>query len=182
MKTFLGIDFGTTKTIVTRIQEASRRDQIVVEIDGKKTVDTALCLDAEDNVIFFGEKALDKIHEAPEDTFYNFKTAIGSGRIFHSSFKDYKPETLSLLFMTHLRQKIAIKYFNAPANAPDLSTIPDLYCTIGCPAGWDEKKRRAIVNIAIEAGFPNVSYCDEPFGVICMNTPKSYSKHFMVIS
>jgi molecular chaperone DnaK (HSP70) len=162
MKTFLGIDFGTTQTVVTMIKEESRYEPQVVEIDGKNTVDTALRLDAEDNVVFFGERALEKIYEAPQETFYNFKVAIGTGKIFRSSFKEYRPETLALLFLKHLRQKIEKNYF----NVTNLKEIGDLYCTIGCPAAWNEVQRRVIVNIAQEAGFPNVSCCDEPFGVI----------------
>ncbi|GHV37593.1 hypothetical protein FACS1894187_14720 [Synergistales bacterium] len=162
MKTFLGIDFGTTQTVVTMIREGSNYEPEIVEIDGKKTVDTALRLDAEDNVLFFGADALDRIYEAPDDTFYNFKVDIRSGKAFRSSNKDYKPETLALLFLKHLRQKIETKYFNVDS----LEQLEDLYCTIGCPAAWNEVQRRTIIDIAKRAGFPNVSCCDEPFGVI----------------
>ncbi|MDR3230890.1 MAG: Hsp70 family protein, partial [Synergistaceae bacterium] len=162
MKIFLGIDFGTTQTVVTMIKEGSTYEPEVVEIDGKKTVDTVLCIDAEDNVVFFGSDALDRIHDAPEDTFYNFKVTIGSGKIFRSSHKDYRPETLALLFLKHLRQKIEKNYF----NVADLAEQEDLHCTIGCPAAWNERQRQAVINLAQKAGFPNVSCCDEPLSVI----------------
>ncbi|MDR1874713.1 MAG: Hsp70 family protein, partial [Synergistaceae bacterium] len=162
MKIFLGIDFGTTQTIVTMIREGSKYEPEIVEIDGQRTVDTALRLDAEDNVLFFGQNALDRMHEAPEDTFYNFKTAIGSGKTFRSSCKDYTPETLTFLFLRHLRQKLEKKYF----NVGNLTAEKDIYCTIGCPASWNEKQRSTLVDLAEKAGFPNVSCCDEPFGVI----------------
>ena len=162
MKTFLGIDFGTTQTSVSMIRAGSTYEPEIVEIDGKKTVDTALRLDAEDNVLLFGHSALERIHEAPADTFCNFKPAIGSGDIFRSSCKEYSPENLALIFLRHLCQKIGKKYF----NVADLSKVADLYCTIGCPASWNEKQRQDLAELAEKAGFPNVSCCDEPFGVI----------------
>ncbi|MDR1978130.1 MAG: Hsp70 family protein [Synergistaceae bacterium] len=162
MKTFLGIDFGTTQTIVTMIREGSKYEPEIVEIDGHKTVDTALRLDAGDNVLLFARNALDRIHEAPEDTFYNFKPAIGSGETFCSSSKEYTPETLTLLFLRHLRQKLEKKYF----NVGNLTAEKDIYCTIGCPASWNEKQRSTLIGLTEEAGFPNVSCYDEPFGVI----------------
>ncbi|GHV37600.1 hypothetical protein FACS1894187_14750 [Synergistales bacterium] len=162
MKTFLGIDFGTTQTLVTMIKEGSNYEPEIVEISGKKAVDTALRLDADDNVVFFGADALDRIHEAPDDTFYNFKVAIGSGKVFRSSSKDYRAETLALIFLKTLREKIEKKYF----NVANLEELEDLYCTIGCPAAWNEIQRRKIIDLAKKAGFPNVSCCDEPFGVI----------------
>ena len=163
MKTFLGIDFGTTQTTVTMIKEGSKSfDPNVVEIDGKRAVDTALRLDGEDNVLLFGRDALDRIHENPDDTFYNFKPYIGSAKIYNSSCKAYTPEDLAQIFLKHLRQKLEKKYF----NVADLSKLTDLYCTIGCPASWNEKHRRDLANLAEKSGFPNVTCCDEPFGVI----------------
>jgi molecular chaperone DnaK (HSP70) len=163
MKTFLGIDFGTTQTSIAKIGEKARYEPEIVEIDGKKSACTALRLDAAGNVVLFGDEALDRIYEAPEDTFYNFKADIGSGKTYRSSIgREYRPEELALLFLRHLAQKIAKKYF----NAPNLGKVEDLSCTIGCPAAWDVGRRSAIANIAQEAGFPNVFYCDEPFGVV----------------
>ncbi|MDR1482547.1 MAG: Hsp70 family protein [Synergistaceae bacterium] len=163
MKTFLGIDFGTTQTSVARIGEKTKYEPEIVEIDGKKSVYTVLRLDAAGNVALFGDEALDKIHEATKDTFYNFKTEIGSGETYRSSSgKEYSPEDLALLFLSHLAQKIAKGYFNALS----LEKVADLSCVIGCPAAWDKDRRRVLVNLAQEAGFPNVICCDEPVGVI----------------
>jgi len=144
------------------IKEGSKFEPEIVEIDGEKAIATALRLDGEDNVLLFGRDAIDRIHENPEDTFYNFKPDIGSAKVYCSSCKAYAPEDLALLFLRHLRQKLEKKYF----NVADLSKVTDLHCTIGCPAPWDEKRRRNLAGLAEKAGFPNVTCCDEPFGVI----------------
>ncbi|MDR1622305.1 MAG: Hsp70 family protein [Synergistaceae bacterium] len=162
MKTFLGIDFGTTQTSVARIGEKTTYGPEIVEIDGNKSVYTALRLDAAGNVALFGDEALNRIYEAPEDTFYNFKADIGSGKTYRSSIgREYGPEELALLFLRHLAKKIAKNF-----NAPSLGKVEDLSCTIGCPAAWDVGRRSALADIARNAGFPNVIWCDEPFGVV----------------
>ncbi|MDR1482548.1 MAG: Hsp70 family protein [Synergistaceae bacterium] len=163
MKTFLGIDFGTTQTSVARVGEKTKYEPEIVEIDGKKSVYTALRLNAAGNVDLFGDEALDRIHEAPEDTFYNFKADLGSGKTYHSSCgREYSPEELTYFFLRYLAQKIAKKYFNAPS----LEKVEDLSCTIGCPAAWDENLRNTIADIARKAEFPNVACCAEPVGVV----------------
>jgi actin-like ATPase involved in cell morphogenesis len=163
MKTFLGIDFGTTATSVAWIRETSKYEPEIVEIDGKKSVYTALRLDADGNVALFGDDALDRIYEAPEDTFYNFKADIGSGKTCRSSCgQEYSPEDLALLFLSHLAQKIADRYFNVPS----LEKVEDLSCTIGCPAAWSENRRNALADIARKAGFLSVVCCAEPVGVV----------------
>jgi molecular chaperone DnaK len=162
MKTFLGIDFGTTTTVLTRIQEGSKYEPEVIEIDGEKTVDTALRLDADGEASLFGREALDMLHEAPEDTFYNFKRDLGTGKTFQSANKYYTPEGLALRFLRRLCQKAATNYF----SVADLSKLEDLYCTVGCPAAWNEKQRAKLTELAEKAGFPKVTCCDEPFGVI----------------
>jgi actin-like ATPase involved in cell morphogenesis/TPR repeat protein len=162
MKSFLGIDFGTTETSVARIGEKTTFGPEIVEIDGKKSVYTALRIDTAGNVALFGDEALDKIHEAPKDTFYNFKAEIGSVETYRSSSgRKYSPEDLALLFLSHLAQKIA-KHFNVPS----IGEAGDLSCTIGCPATWDENRRSVLVSLAQKAGFPNVVCCDEPVGVV----------------
>ncbi|MDR1622304.1 MAG: Hsp70 family protein [Synergistaceae bacterium] len=163
MKTFLGIDFGTTQTSVAKIMEKAKYEPEIVEIDGNKSVYTALRLDAAGKVALFGEEALNRIYEAPEDTFYNFKADIGSDKTYRSSIgREYRPEDLALLFLRQLAKKIAEKYFNAPS----LGKVEGLSCTIGCPAAWVEDRRRVLVNLAQKAGFPNVDCCDEPVGVV----------------
>jgi actin-like ATPase involved in cell morphogenesis len=162
MKTFLGIDFGTTETSVARIGEKTAYGPEIVEIDGEKSVCTALRLDPAGNITLFGDEALAKIYEAPEDTFYNFKPDIGSGKTYRSSIgREYVPEELTLLFLRHLAKKIAKNF-----NAPSLEEVRDLSCAIGCPAAWDISRRSVLADIARNAGFPNVIWCDEPFGVV----------------
>ena len=162
MRTFLAIDFGTTHTTVARLTENSKYEPEIVEIDGKKEIDTALRLDDEGRIIHFGNEAMGRINDAAGTTFYNFKAFVGRGKSYDNPNKSYTAEELSLLFLTYLRQKIEKKYF----NDAKLNEIDGLSCVIGCPAEWNEIQKNKIAEIAGEAGFPNAIYCDEPLGVI----------------
>ena len=110
MRTFLAIDFGTTHTTVARLTENSKYEPEIVEIDGKKEIDTALRLDDEGRIIHFGNEAMGRINDAAGTTFYNFKAFVGRGKSYDNPNKSYTAEELSLLFLTYLRQKIEKKY------------------------------------------------------------------------
>ena len=82
IKSFLAIDFGTTQTSVALLSEDSIHEpEIVQSRDSsqktEKAIPTALQLDEDGNVLYFGAKALDKSYEAPERTFQNFKVFVG---------------------------------------------------------------------------------------------------------
>ena len=164
MKTFLAIDFGTSQTSVAMLAENSRYEPEIVEIDGQKAIPTALRLDAEGNVLFFGKDAIEKFHDDEGQTFYNFKAFIGRNKDYQAMTNQtqHTPEGLSRIFLTCLREKIEKRYFNGAKLADD----PNISCVIGCPAEWNNPQKRKVEDIARQAGFPNVVHCEEPLGVI----------------
>jgi len=164
MKTFLSIDFGTSQTSVAMLTEKSRYEPEIIEVDGQKTIPTALRLDGDGNVLFFGKDAVEKFHDDSGQTFYNFKAFIGRNRDYQamSNQNQHTPESLSLIFLTYLREKIEKRYFNGAKLTED----PDIFCVIGCPAEWNDPQKRKVEDIARQAGFPNAVHCEEPLGVI----------------
>jgi actin-like ATPase involved in cell morphogenesis len=162
MKTFLAIDFGTTETSVAKTTDQSQFEPEIVDIDGKKAIDTALCLDKDKNVLFFGSEALDKVDKYPDSVFYNFKPYVGTDKVFQDTDTSYTADELSVIYLDFLRKKIEKKIFNGSTLADD----KELYCVIGCPASWTEVQKNRITKIASKAGFPNVSCCDEPLGAV----------------
>jgi molecular chaperone DnaK (HSP70) len=153
LRTFLGIDFGTTQTSVARTTDGRKFEPEIIEIDGKKAIATALRVVPDGIVELFGDEALEKLDEAPQDTVYDFKPEIG---------RKNKADYMAGLFLETLREKIE----SGPYNGARLSDIHGLSCVIGCPAMWDGERRRVLSDIAAKAGFPNVSVCDEPLGVV----------------
>lgn len=172
MKTFLAVDFGTTQTSITLLKEKSESEPEVIDInDGQKVVKaiaTAMQLDDNKNITYFGAKALAKAEEDPENTFQNFKVFIGKkDRAYQLKTEQnkYSPDELALLFLRHLREEIERQYFNGII----LSKVSELTCVFGCPSDWNEVQKNTLKSIAVEAGFPNPMLCDEPIGVIYYN-------------
>ena len=172
IKKFLAIDFGTTQTSVAVLNENSTHAPEVLQInDGQhvvKAIATAMQLDDDSNVIYFGAKALAKAEEAPENTFQNFKAFVGKKDKTYQLRTEqdrYSPDDLALIFFRKLKTEIEEHNF----NGLKLSDIPELVCIVGCPADWNDVRKNILKNIAFEAGFPNVKLCDEPIGVIYYN-------------
>ena len=172
IKRFLAIDFGTTQTSVAILNEGSNREPEIIEIhDGQrvvKAIATAIQLDENGNILYFGAGALAKSENAPERTFQNFKVFVGSkDKKFQlqTAQEIYTPDKLALLFLTQLRKLIEERYFNGSS----LSSERELTCVIGYPADWDNVRKENLKKIAQEAGFVNVKLCDEPTGVIYFN-------------
>ena len=173
IKSFLAIDFGTTQTSVALLSEGSIHEPEIVQIRDssqktEKAIPTALQLDEDGNVLYFGAKALDKSYEAPERTFQNFKVFVGKNpKEYHRKTEQniYTPGDLALLYLTKLRETIEEHTF----NGVKLSDIKGLTCIVGCPSDFNEVQKRILKNIVGKAGFPNPKLCDEPIGAIYYN-------------
>ena len=172
MKEFLAVDFGTTQTSVALLKEGSKHAPDVIQInDGQKTekaIATALQVDDDNNITYFGRQALEKAEEAPANTFQNFKVFIGKKDMRYQLKTEqtkYSPDDLALLFLGKLRETIEEHYF----NGCKLSEIPELSCIIGCPSDFNGEQKRTLKDIAVNAGFPNPKLCDEAIGVIYFN-------------
>jgi molecular chaperone DnaK (HSP70) len=162
-RTFLGIDFGTTQTSVALFYEDGNGDPEIITIGGEGTISTALRLG--DSESLYGNDAKEKVDDAPQNTFFNFKQAVGNntGKKYDTpDGMSYTPEDLALIFLTWLRERIEKGKFNEARLADDRN----LYCVIGCPAAWGDDRRHVLVEIANKAGFPRVTACAEPLGVI----------------
>lgn len=172
MRTFLAIDFGTSQTSVAVLPENSMNSPTVVEInDGHgivhKAIATALQVDNEGRLIEFGSKALAKADENFEHTFYNFKPFLGGKGSYQQKTEqdNYAPDRLTFLFLQRLREAIEEYHFNGVKLAK-LAKNRGLVCVFGCPSDWNEPRKNKLKSIAEKAGFPHVTLCDEPVGVI----------------
>jgi molecular chaperone DnaK (HSP70) len=162
MKTVIGIDFGTSTTVVAKRTESSRFEPEIIEIDGKKTTDTVIRLNANgDRIESIGQDAWSAAEQYASTTFYEFKPHVGKGVSYplpggtHISAED-----LAVRFLGRVREAIENFYGKSEMEARNTITI------IGYPADWPEKQKDAIVKAAKDAGFPNVEGCIEPLAVL----------------
>ncbi len=164
MKTVLGIDFGTTTTTIGMTTETSRFEPELIEIDGIRTVESVLRLDpAGERVEQIGDEAWQEISLYPDRTFYAFKpkTGVDYEYKFGSAGRTFTARELDIMFLRIIREKIERQQFNGVSLKDS-----DVTCVIGYPAEWSNEQKSLIVQVATEAGFPNVVGCEEPLGVV----------------
>ncbi len=164
MKTILGIDFGTTTTTIGMTSEASRFEPELIEVDGITTVESVLRLDPTgERVEQIGREAWEEISLYPDRTFYAFKskTGVNYEYKFGAAGRVFTAKELDVLFLRVIREKIERQQFNGVSLKDS-----DITCVIGYPAEWSDKQKSLIVEVAEEAGFPNVVGCEEPLGVV----------------
>jgi len=162
MDTILGIDFGTTTTVVAYIKQTSLVPHII-EIRGKRSTDSVFRLDLDGTQVEeFGTEAWETILDYPDRTFFEFKRNVGTDRTYRFSptNRTITAKELGVFFLSTIREKIEEQF-----NYASLRTKV-VKCVIGYPAKWDENQRRETIAIAEEAGFPNVVGCEEPVGVL----------------
>lgn len=162
MKTILGIDFGTTTTVVAQTTPESRFGPELIEVDGRKRIETVIRLDPEGrNVERIGEEAWDELFRYPERTFFDFKPYIGSDKSWSINGILFSAFDLSVLFLQAVREKIEAQLFcRTPLADMEVTSI------IGYPAEWEDARKTAVVEIAKQAGFTNVLGCEEPLGAV----------------
>ncbi len=162
MDTILGIDFGTTTTVVAYIKQTSLVPHII-EIRGKRSTDSVFRLDLDGTQVEeFGSEAWETILDYPDRTFIEFKRNIGTDRIcqFSRTGRTMTPQELGVFFLSTIRAKIEEQFNYTPLKTKVVK------CVIGYPAKWNENQRQQTIAIAREAGFPNVIGCEEPVGVL----------------
>lgn len=162
MKTILGIDFGTTTTVIAQTTPKSKFGPELIEVDGLKRIETVIRLDPTgQNVERIGEDVWDEFFQYSERKFFDFKPYIGSGKSWPINGKTISAFDLSVLFLKTVREKIESQHFcHTPLADMEVTSI------IGYPAEWDESQKAAVVEAAKKAGFPHVLGCEEPLGAV----------------
>ena len=171
-KHFLGIDFGTTKTILVRKTGSSSPSP--VQIDGcTGQIETVFRLnDNATEIEAFGIEAWEEIGLHPNRTFFEFKPYVGTDKLFifqndaGDLRKEFYADALSEMFLTELRKRFEGQFLNGAAVSSD-----DYYTIVGHPAEWEISRIEVLKRVVKSAGFPNVEVACESEGVVgyCRN-------------
>ena len=163
---FFGIDFGTFTTTISHIKNAASFEPEIIRIDNSKIVETVLRVTADgQQVELIGSDAWANAYEAPGRTFFEFKPNIASGEKYPMDGQNLTAEGIGKLFLSYVRKRIEQTVFNKE-TLTEIAKVRKITTVIGYPAEWDEVQKKATVQMASGAGFPNVSGCDEPLGAI----------------
>ena len=158
MKEFaIGIDFGTTKTLVSYFNEETGKPETVRLGRGTDSLPTSIYISKDDHQ-FFGEDADDMIEEDILHYCRGFKMKLGSSQaalVVSNGNKrvKYTARDLTRLFLKHVKERVEEEVFMG-------SFVNKAVIT--CPVLFSPMQREELKLAAQGAGFTDVVLVNEP--------------------
>ncbi len=154
MKHSIGIDFGTTKTMVSFLNPTTGRPELVnLGRKGDPPIPTTIYVD-ESGEFLYGEEANDQIETDPEGYCRAFKLHLGETEPVLSRAGE-TAESLATRFLRHIKEQCE-------------QTVPAFYgetidtATITIPVKFSPARKESLKRAAEAAGFASVSFVPEP--------------------
>ena len=147
MDTILGIDLGTTNSVVSIIRDGN---VTVLEEDGQKTLPSVVGLDPQGKLLV-GLAALNQYILAPERTIRSIKRKMGSDESFELGDQTYSPQEISAIILRTLKER---------AQRQTGEEIEKAVITV--PAFFNEQQREATREAGELAGLDVVRIINEP--------------------
>ena len=158
----IGIDFGTTKTMVSRYNPSSGFVEVLkLGREGNSAIPTAIHIDSS-GAFSFGDDAEDLFATDPEGYCRAFKLELGEdanpalSRVLSNGYtKCFTAEDLTGFFLAYIKKRV----MGEVASLNNLSS-----CTITVPVTGGEGTawRAALKRAAIFAGFTKIDFLTEP--------------------
>ncbi|TPR54716.1 molecular chaperone DnaK [Metamycoplasma neophronis] len=142
----LGIDLGTTNSVVSVIENGTPK--VLENPNGKRTTPSVVAF--KNGEIIVGEAAKRQLETNP-DSVASIKRLMGTDKTVHVNNKDYKPEEISAMILSYMKD-YADKKLGQPVNK----------AVITVPAYFDNAQREATKNAGIIAGLDVVRIINEP--------------------
>jgi len=147
MDTILGIDLGTTNSVVSIIRD---NDVQVLEEDSQKILPSVVGLDAEGKLLV-GFPALNQWTLAPDRTVRSIKRRMGSDETVSLGDQAYSPQEVSAIILRTLKERAARQLGYEVCRA-----------VITVPAFFNEQQREATREAGQLAGLEVVRIINEP--------------------
>lgn len=147
MDTILGIDLGTTNSVVSIIRD---RGVIVLEEDGMKTLPSVVGLDPAGKLLV-GLPALNQYTLAPDRTIRSIKRKMGSDETVRLGDQAYSPQEISAIILRTLKDRARRQIGQEIKKA-----------VITVPAFFNEQQREATREAGELAGLDVVRIINEP--------------------
>lgn len=144
----IGIDLGTTFSVVARL-DASGKPETIVNAEGQRTTPSVVLFDGEDVVV--GQEALSAIATDTDKVAAYAKREIGH-RTYHKSLdqKQFAPEVIEACILAKIRRDATLKIG------------PFTKAVITVPAYFDEVRRKSTQDAGYMAGIEVVDIINEP--------------------
>ena len=147
----IGIDLGTTTTVVSRLNEAGR-PEIIMNWENQPFTHSALHFTKDNPKQPVIGSTAREVAGVEEGAFKEYKRDMGTERVYHAHGEKYTPTELSALMLRKQREHIE----NTFGQKVDLVVITT-------PANFPSEARAATVAAATAAGFPSpITTMDEP--------------------
>ncbi|MXV78912.1 Hsp70 family protein [Candidatus Poribacteria bacterium] len=147
----IGIDFGTTFSVIAHVNEHGQ-PEIIPNLESERITPSVIMF--EDNLVTVGKIAKQSARAVPEQIVEFVKREMGKSKVeFFRAFnqKDYSPEELSALVLRKLKQD-AETYLN--------EEVTDAVITV--PAYFHDAEREATRNAGKIAGLNVLQVMNEP--------------------
>ena len=151
MKHTIGIDFGTTKTMVSYLNPATGRPELVRLGRDRDSIPTTVHVD-EVGAFLFGEDADDQIEMDPEGYCRAFKLHLGEKEAVLPR-SGITAESLTARFLQHIKDECEQSVFHGD---------PVSSATITIPVSFSPARKASLKRAAETAGFAKVSFLPEP--------------------
>lgn len=151
MANSIGIDFGTTKTMVSYLDLTTGRPDIVCLGALQDSMPTTIYCD-EAGEFLFGTAADEQIAKDPEGYCRAFKLHLGERDPILQRI-EATAESLTKLFLLHVKEECEQKVFHGE---------PVTAATITVPVSFSPSRKAALKRAAEAAGFISVSFIPEP--------------------
>lgn len=147
----IGIDFGTTKTLVSYFDKKRNEPRFIRLGNGRDEIPTSLYFDANGAVIV-GEDALDRMLEDPRHYACgrNFKLGLGNDDIIIGK---YTARDLTRIFLQEIKKRCENEKFHGETIDSATITVPVKFLAL---------QREELKIAAEEAGFKNIKLLKEP--------------------
>jgi len=157
METILGIDLGTTNSVVSIIRDG---DVTVLEEDGQTMLPSVVGLDGEGKLLV-GSPARNQWTLAPDRTVRSIKRKMGSDETVHLGDQTYTPQEISAIILRTLKQRAGRRIGQEIDKA-----------VITVPAFFNEQQREATREAGELAGLDVVRIINEPTAASLTYNPK----------
>lgn len=148
MKKIIGIDLGTTNSLVSVWEHGCA--QLIPNSFGEYLTPSIVSVDT-DNTVYVGKIAKERLISHPLETVSVFKRYMGTPKVFMLNEKEYRPEELSALILRRLKED-AENYLGEEVEE----------AVISVPAYFNDMARSATKNAGKLAGLKVERIVNEP--------------------
>lgn len=160
--TYVGIDFGTTKTTVCKFVEGSKQPLTIPMQNGKSEISTAIAMDNDSGKVVGWGDEVENNQYSNAKVYYNFKLFAGRKNNENTLHKCHDGSTRDII-EEYFRQ-IFTTLKNGVFNGGDLGA-PDYQFIVGCPTEWKKDQRNHFIEMIRGVGFRHVELLDEPCAI-----------------